>query len=287
MRSVVSYVTRVSQLTLILLPALLISSLPCMGQTDEPSVEKAKEIARQEAKAVQLFKAMDRKLYRARDAGLKDVYFRHHFKGDGVMADVDFYIAFWWKQPFRQRVEFQDAAGKALKELPASLRKNPRSIKWLKSSTEALAHQRLMGLPFETVYSDYHKSVTERLVNNELEQRISLVPRKRKIFNKISIVIRKGLPVEIHKTSETGREIHLFYRYEKRGKLHLCVGMSNEVANRVMLDEAYSYITIDDVIVLQKVTRLSNSGPSKKTTIILEDMKLNQKLPDAFFEPKK
>ena len=66
-----------------------------------------------------------------------------------------------------------------------------------------------MGLTLESVYSDYHKSLSERLVNNELEQRISLVPRKRKIFNKITIVVRGGLPVEIHKTSETGREVHL------------------------------------------------------------------------------
>ena len=266
---------------------LCVFSSVVLAQKDDAAATKAKKLARQEARAVQLLRAVDRKIYRAKDAGLKDVHFRHHFKGDGVLADVDFYIAFWWKQPFRQRLEFQDASGKPLNVLPASLQKNPQSIKWLKSSTEALAHQRLMGLTLESVYSDYHKSLSERLINNELEQRISLVPRKRKIFNKITIVVRGGLPVEIHKTSETGREVHLFYRYEKRGKLNLCVGMSNEVANRVMLEEAYTYVTMDDVIVLQKVTRLSNSGPTTKTVITLSDLAVNQNLPNSFFESKK
>jgi hypothetical protein len=260
--------------------------LPCVAQVDDAAQEKAKELARQEDLAVELLRAMDRRIYRARDAGMNDVFFRHRFKGDGALSDVDFYVAFWWKKPFRQRLEFQDAKGKPLKSMPASLQKNPQSIKWLKSSTEALAHTRLIGLPFEKVYSDYHKSVTERIVNNEVEKRISLVPRKRKIFNKITIVVRGGLPVEIHKTSEAGREVHLFYKYEKRGKLNLCVGMTNEVAHRIMLEEAYPYVTINDVIVLKKILRMSNSGPTKKTTITLEELKVNQKLSDDVFEAK-
>ncbi len=63
--------------------------------------------------------------------------------------------------------------------------------------------------------------------------------------------------------------------------------MSNEVANRVMLEEAYTYVTMDDVIVLQKVTRLSNSGPTTKTVITLSDLAVNQNLPNSFFESKK
>lgn len=276
---------RISTWSLILMALIFLPV--ALAQEDDASQEKARKLAQQERKSVALLRSMDSKIYRARDNGLKDVYFRHHFRGDGAMADVDFYIAFWWKQPYRQRLEFQDAAGKKLRALPASLATNPKAVSWLKSSTEAMAHQRLMGLPFEKVYRDYHKSVTERLVNNELEQRLILVPKKRKLFNRITIIVREGLPREILKSSETGRSVHLFYRYEQRGKQHLCVGMTNEVANRVMLEEKYTYVTQKDVLILQKITRLSNSGPTKKTIVELEDIKANQDLPNSFFDPKK
>lgn len=239
-----------------------------------------------EDEAETILREVDARIYRPRDHGLKDLQCVWRCKGDGALASVDFMIKFAWRAPYAERIEVLTADGKPMTEVPKLLREQkPNYIAEQVEGMKALVYTRVIGLRLADVYADYYKKVSKREVNNKIETRIEMTPRKKKLFSKIVLKLRDGLPYEEIKSRDSGVDLHILHNYAKEGELFLPKLFHSEVENRLMTEEELYYVAVDGILLATSLERRSaQDGIKGVQKVVLEDVQANKGLPDSMFK---
>jgi hypothetical protein len=258
---------------------------PAAAQESAPAT--APSLEREEREAEEILREVDARIYRARDQGLRDLRFRWRAKGEGALSDIDFYIHYAWKAPNLRRCDAMTADGKPLDTVPEAYKERPAEfsafLQQRSRDTEALVETYLLGLRLADNYRDYYKSVGRRDVNNKIETRIEMVPRSKKLFSKIVLKLRDGLPYEMVKTSDAGQVINVYFTFKKEGELYLYRTMRVEVEHRLKDEQTFNYVTIDGIKVLSTIEQRTTMDLKKEVTIKLEDIEVNRNLPNEHF----
>ena len=239
--------------------------------------------------AEDLLRQIDSRIYYARNEGLKDVRFRWQLGGTGIFEELSkVWIDYAWKAPDKWRMQWVDAEGKPIQELPAFAKTEEGRNLFENQRTQlhSMAQTVMIGLPLSQIYKDYLKEVKSLEVNNKIEHRIIMRPQSKKAFTRVVIHVRDGLPREFVKTDEKGAELTSRVRFEARGDKWLCVGVKVEVQNQVVQDEDYHYSTHDGVLVLTENVIGVAQGEKRRYTVRMEDLKVNSGLPDSLFDAK-
>ena len=281
-----------SNLCLAVAAAMFVNApLICVRAQDSAPAATRPSTDAAQREADEILTQVDRRIYRSRDHGLKDVQFRWNAKGDGSLSSVDFWVCFWWKEPpigqnvnTYTRTELFNADGSPMTEVPAAFKKDPGALQSLAGMVEGLAIERVIGLPYVEAYRNWYKAVSRREVNNKIETRIEMVPAAKKHLTRIVLKFRDGPPYEEEKTTSDSNEHKNLFHFVQEGDLFLLKSWRTEAANTIKDEETYSYAKVDGVLVLQSVEKRTRMREGPPAVLKLEALKVNQGLPVEMFK---
>ena len=250
--------------------------LPTSAQDSRPT----DSVNRATLAADDILRQVDERLYMARYCGLRDIRFRWRLEGEMMFAAGSHDMVFSWdrRRPGDYDIKLRDLAGKPISEPPEVFRATPQAKQaWehARQSLIALAFSRVIGAPNAAIYRDYVKRVRTREVNNKVETRIVMTPKRKKLNRQVVMVIRGGVPVQVEKSRPDGLVNRLTFRYTERDGKHLLQGMVSEVNNQVFMEENYHYVQKKGILICHRIERFLRAGPKRKTVIRLEDLAVN------------
>lgn len=246
----------------------------------------ADEMDAAQKEAEDVLREVDRRLYRARDHGLKDLKLAWRVKGEGTFESLDITFRYGWKLPDRTTIRPFDSEGKPVTATPEVLASQPETFRQMMESLDAAVKTRLIGRPYVEIYKSYYKSVSRREVNNKIETRVEMVPQTKRVWTKIVLKFRDGIPYEEVRTTAEGRTISVFLAFEKIDEQYLLKSMRTEIQNVVKDEEHYSYIMRDGIAILGSYEKNATYPKQSKTVIKFDDIEVNQGIDDSWFETK-
>lgn len=246
----------------------------------------ADEMSAAQKEAEDVLREVDRRLYRARDHGLKDLKLAWRVKGEGTFESLDITFRYGWKLPDRTMIRPFDSEGKPITATPEILASQPETFRQMMESLDAAVKTRLIGRPYVEIYKNYYKSVSRREVNNKIETRVEMVPQTKRVWTKIVLKFRDGIPYEEVRTTAEGRTINVFLAFEKIDEQYLLKSMRTEIQNVVKDEEHYSYIIREGIAILGSYEKNATYPKQSKTVIKFDDIEVNRGIDDSWFETK-
>lgn len=246
----------------------------------------AGEMDAAQKEAEDVLRDVDRRLYRARDHGLKDLKLAWRVKGEGTFESLDVTFRYGWRLPDRTMIRPFDSEGKPVTATPEVLASQPETFRQMMESLDAAVKTRLIGRPYVEIYKNYYKSVSRREVNNKIETRVEMVPQTKRVWTKIVLKFRDGIPYEEVRTTAEGRTINVFLAFEKIEGQFLLKSMRTEIQNVVKDEEHYNYIMRDGIAILGSYEKNATYPKPSKTVIKFDDIEVNQGIDDSWFESK-
>lgn len=264
---------------------LLICFAPfAFGQDDEKAAQDADAI----------LAAVDARVYRAGTKGLEGFRFRMAMDhGTGIFKSelAGKFMELSYQAPGSWRTRIVDAEGKPM-EVRSELLDSEKGKEFLalwRSQLMGTAQHLLIGLSWKDRYQDFHKQVKSYQVNDKLEYRLTMNPRKKSAVTTVVLKIASGLPREIVQIDEKGSRYVARYIWEGRDDLdglQLLVGTKHEADNVQVLEESYEYVTRKGLILLHKVNRLHSEGDLERQSFLIENFELNPEFPADWFPTK-
>lgn len=267
----------------LILACLLAIGITATAQEPAPAKQDTHDAAEK------LLREVDARIYYPRVEGLKSVRFRWQLQGTGALEVLKkVWISYAWEAPGKIRMEYTDAQGKPLKELPqiANTDDGKNMFQHLSKQTHSMAQSLVIGIPLHEIYRDYYKELKKREVNNKVEYRVIMRPKSKKAFTRIVIKIISGLPREFTKTNDRGQEIISRYRFSKRDDKWLPSGLKVEQGSQIIMDEEYGYVIKKGLYVLSSIDRGMIRAGKQKVHLKLEALQVNTEFPPGFFEGK-
>lgn len=269
------------------------TSLPKKAPQERPGAQSKPASSRPTSEADRVFKKMDDGIYFLSRNGLKDLSFRRRLQGTGNLSFLnELCLHFFWKAPEKYRIEWRDLAGNQIPKPDFGGTKEGHALRsQIEQGCLMESRQLLIGTTFTFIYRDYYKTLKKREVNNKIEYRVALNPKRQKIWAQIVMKIRDHLPVELIKTDHKGRDTIYRYEWERRkdfGNKAICKALRLEKNGQLITEQRYHYIKKGGLLIINRHEQQGQGPDTSKTTTEFENLKVNQGLDDSLFiESKK